>query len=360
MLGACACGGAGAHPGKACSCAAVQAAHEVPASLGAAALAEPALDVCERFEQWEEWDESTPLWKHAAAGSCAGIMEHLGMYPLDTVKTHMQALRPGRPVAFSDVVRSIMASESGGLGFMRGCSAIATAAVPAHIALFTSFEFAKQTLLTDDDGHEPFRAAICGASATLCHDVILTPMDLVKQRMQLGCYSNVGDCVRSVLRQEGIVGLYRSMPTTVAMNLPFGSVMVATNESIKTSLRIRRCSRPEENRAMLPWYFFSAGVSGAVASALTQPLDVVKTRLQTQDLLFTRPSSSSAGGSSSSGSPLAPKYSGLLPAISMIIREEGWMALYNGLLPRLLHAVPSAALCWGTYEVVKSLLEPVR
>jgi hypothetical protein len=38
-------------------------------------------------------------------------MEHIGMYPLDTVKTHMQALRPGGRMRLSSVVREI-ASES--------------------------------------------------------------------------------------------------------------------------------------------------------------------------------------------------------------------------------------------------------
>eukprot|EP00913_Durusdinium_trenchii_P016712 g15709.t1 len=107
-------------------------------------------------------------------------------------------------------------------------------------------------------------------------------MDVVKQRMQLGIYRNVGDCMRSVLRREGVWGLYRSMPTTMAMNLPFGSILVASNESLKQILGIRK-SR-QDTRALLPWHFLSAGLSGAIASACTQPLDVVKTRLQTQDL----------------------------------------------------------------------------
>jgi len=78
-----------------------------------------------------------PWWKHSVAGSCAGVMEHIGMYPLDTIKTHMQALRPGGQVHLSDILRTI-AEENGGRGFMRGCSAIASGCVPAHVAMFTS------------------------------------------------------------------------------------------------------------------------------------------------------------------------------------------------------------------------------
>lgn len=302
------------------------------------------------------------------------------MYPLDTVKTHMQVLRPGSsPPAISDVIR-IIHQESGGRGFMRGCSSIIIGCVPAHIALFTSYEYSKATLLRqDEDIFEPARAALCGAGATFCHDAILTPMDVVKQRMQLGCYRSVGECLRSVVRHEGLGGLYRSMPTTLAMNVPFGSILVASNESIKTLLGIQR----RTDRASLPWYFLSAGVSGAVASAATQPLDVVKTRLQTQDLLagqhLSTPSAPSRpSGFSSSASigaaarevrpadratPVGsntvvrpPKYTGLLPAVRTIVLEEGWLALYKGVLPRTLHSVPSAAMCWGTYEMMSRWL----
>ncbi|CAE7273544.1 mcfF [Symbiodinium natans] len=199
MLQTCACGGVHSG-GPACACPSTVGASSAlssPASGPAPTPGDPERpgdssdDILDRFEQWEEWDASTPLWKHAAAGSCAGVMEHIGMYPLDTVKTHMQALRPGGTRTLSSVVQSIVA-ESGGYGFMRGASSIVIGCVPAHIALFTSYEYVKGRILSDDNGHEPARAALCGASATLCHDAILTPMDVVKQRMQLGCYRNVG------------------------------------------------------------------------------------------------------------------------------------------------------------------------
>lgn len=323
---------------------------------------EDAASVVMRFEEWEEWDASIPFWKHAFAGSCAGVMEHVGMYPLDTVKTHMQALRPGDSVRLIDVVRNI--SQESELGFMRGCAAIASGCIPAHIALFTMYELSKKRLLKNGD-QRPLNAAICGAASTFCHDIILTPMDVVKQRMQLGHYSGIGDCLMQVRRREGLGALFRSMPTTLAMNLPFGSVLVASNESLKQHFRLdSKHHRRDDPWATLPWYFASAGISGAVASGATQPLDVIKTRLQTQDLLMTQPHETSASHLSRAGrSPAGmgnnsrPKYSGFFHAVATILREEGALALYRGLLPRMLHAVPAASMCWGTYETVKRFLD---
>lgn len=41
-------------------------------------------------EDWEEWDGRSPFWAHCAAGSLAGVVEHGAIYPLDTVRTHIQ------------------------------------------------------------------------------------------------------------------------------------------------------------------------------------------------------------------------------------------------------------------------------
>lgn len=49
----------------------------------------------------------------------------------------------------------------------------------------------------------------------------MTPMDVIKQRLQLGYYNGVSDCFKSVIRQEGARALYISFPTTFLMNLPY-------------------------------------------------------------------------------------------------------------------------------------------
>ena len=129
----------------------------------------------------------------------------------------------------------------------------------------------------DQDGHHPIQAAACGALAAISHDMFLTPFDVVKQRMQLGYYKNVIHCVRTILKTEGIGALYMSFPTTLMMNIPFGGVMVAVNESVKKILN------PDGTYSF--WTTMASGsIAGMVAAAVTNPLDVVKTRLQTQNL----------------------------------------------------------------------------
>jgi len=303
--------------------------------------------------EWEEWDGSTPFWQHAVAGSCAGMMEHVAMYPIDTVKTRMQAA----PVALNEVPPGVVSTvrtvlhEHGVSGLMRGCFAIGTGCIPAHIGLFCTYEWAKARLMDlDNVEHQPLRAASCGAMATVVHDMIITPTDVVKQRLQLGRYRGTLDCMYSVWRHEGLLAFYRSLPTTLISECPFHGVLVASNESLKVLLGLEaRGSAAEPDcgvtRKALGWHFFSTGVSGMVAAVVTQPLDVVKTRLQTQNV-FT----------AAEAEEVRVRYDGLMSTALTITREEGISGLFRGTVPRLLFAAPSAAMCWGTFEVMKVIL----
>lgn len=52
-------------------------------------------------------------------------------------------------------------------------------------------------------GHHPAGAAISGAAATVFHDAVMTPMDVIKQRLQLGYHKGMLDCMLTIRRTEG-------------------------------------------------------------------------------------------------------------------------------------------------------------
>ena len=48
------------------------------------------------LEDWEEWDSSKLSFRdHMFAGSLAGLAEHVGMFPMDTLKTNIQCEKCG-------------------------------------------------------------------------------------------------------------------------------------------------------------------------------------------------------------------------------------------------------------------------
>ncbi len=83
---------------------------------------------------------------------------------------------------------------------------------PAHAIHFAVYERAKELLGGNRGGYQVPATAAAGATATLAHDAIMTPVDVVKQRLQMAHspYKGILDCVRRVFREEGIGALYRS------------------------------------------------------------------------------------------------------------------------------------------------------
>ena len=94
-----------------------------------------------------------------------------------------------------------------------------------------------------------------------------------------------------------------------------------------------------------------------LAAAATNPLDLIKTRLQTQGQLLG--GQGGGGGTADSLSRHAAqtvRYDGLLDAVQKIYRAEGAGAFIKGLVPRVVFHMPSMAICWTTYEGVKHFL----
>jgi solute carrier family 25 iron transporter 28/37 len=108
-------------------------------------------------------------------------------------------------------------------------------------------------------GHHPLAAGSAGAIASVAHDCIMTPMDMCKQRLQLGYYKGTFDCLRTVVKEEGVRALYVSLPTTLIMNIPYGIVMVASNESLKKVLN------PTNEQNIYAFLAAGAGAGGVVS-----------------------------------------------------------------------------------------------
>ena len=83
------------------------------------------------------------------------------------------------------------------------------------------------------------------------------------------------DCAVKIYRGEGLGAFYRSYGTQIVMNVPFQCVHFIVYEAMQNATNPNRNYNPMG-------HVVSGGVSGALAAAITTPLDVCKTLLNTQ------------------------------------------------------------------------------
>lgn len=284
------------------------------------------------------------FWQFMIAGSVAGSVEHMAMFPVDTVKTHMQAMGscPIKSVGLGQALRSILKSN-GPLGLYRGIGAMGLGAGPAHAVYFSVYEVCKK-FFSGGNPNNSAAHAVSGVFATVASDAVFTPMDMVKQRLQLNNspYKGVLDCVRRVMKEEGLRAFYASYRTTVIMNAPFTAVHFATYEAAKTGLR--EVSPESVNDEGWVVHATAGAGAGALAAAITTPLDVVKTQLQCQGVC--------GCDRFKSGS--------MRDVFRTIVEKDGYRGLIRGWMPRMLFHAPAAAICWSTYEASKSFFEELN
>lgn len=291
-----------------------------------------------------EDDETLTARQHMLAGAAAGMTEHMVMFPVDTVKTRMQSYTGVRDHAASGVFRAAraIAASEGGAALWRGVGAVAISAGPAHALYFAAYEAARARLDARGGVWRAVAPATAGAVATVIMDAVMTPLDVVKQRMQLSAttrYDSVLSCARAVYRTHGVSAFFAGYRATLVMNIPFTAVYFSAYESAKSMLlqRTRHADgdRPQFSAAS---HCIAGGIAGGAAAAATNPLDVVKTRLQTQ------------------GEVGARRYRGLMHALNDMRVEEGARGFMRGIKARMLFHVPAAAVCWTTYEFCKHLM----
>ncbi|CAL7938686.1 unnamed protein product [Xylocopa violacea] len=270
---------------------------------------------------------------HMTAGAFAGIMEHCVMYPLDSVKTRMQTLTPGS--SSGDGIGSVfsrMVRQEGVLRPIRGMSAMVVGAGPAHALYFSCYEFVKNKLLSSKVHSELNLAAYgtAGCVATLLHDGVMNPAEVVKQRLQMynSPYRDVVTCITNIYKNEGVFAFYRSYTTQLAMNVPFQMIHFITYEIAQAF------TNPDHGYNPLA-HMTSGALAGAVAAAVTTPLDVCKTVLNTQSGVHAQ---------------------GMVDALKKVYRFGGLRGYFRGLNARVLYQIPATTICWSTYEFFKYIL----
>ncbi|KAL4992769.1 mitochondrial carrier domain-containing protein [Aspergillus falconensis] len=247
-------------------------------------------------------EEPRPPYLHAMlAGGIGGTCGDMLMHSLDTVKTRQQGDPhiPPRYTSMTSSYATIYRQEGLLRGLYGGVTPALIGSFPGTLIFFGVYEFTKRKML--DAGINANVAYLSGGFfADLAASVVYVPSEVAKTRLQLqGRYNNpyfksgynyrsTADAFRTIVRQEGFSALFYGYKATIFRDLPFSALQFAFYE--------------QEQRLAKEWVgsrdiglgleIFTAVTAGGMAGVLTCPMDVVKTRIQTQ--LNPEPSSAPA------------------------------------------------------------------
>ncbi|XP_010070889.1 PREDICTED: calcium-binding mitochondrial carrier protein Aralar1 [Pterocles gutturalis] len=164
------------------------------------------------------------------------------------------------------------------------------------------------------------------------------PIDLVKTRMQnqrstgsvVGelMYKNSFDCFKKVLRFEGFFGLYRGLLPQLIGVAPEKAIKLTVNDFVRDKFTKRDGSIP------LPAEVLAGGCAGASQVIFTNPLEIVKIRLQVAGEITT-----------------GPRVSAL-----SVIKDLGLLGLYKGAKACFLRDIPFSAIYFPVYAHSKLML----
>nr|XP_043635631.1 nicotinamide adenine dinucleotide transporter 1, chloroplastic-like [Erigeron canadensis] len=193
------------------------------------------------------------------------------------------------------------------------------------------------------NGRDVMYDAVSGASAGAIAATIMSPLDVIKTRLQVyglpegprNKGSVIVTSLQTIIKKEGPRGLYRGLSPTVAALLPNWAVYFAVYGELKELLdsHVDKSGHLSFGANMI-----AASGAGAATAITTNPLWVVKTRLQTQGMR----------------EGVIP-YTSISSALRRIIREEGYRGLYSGLLPSLA-GISHVAIQFPAYEKIKNYL----
>uniref|UniRef100_A0AAQ5XA40 EF-hand domain-containing protein n=1 Tax=Amphiprion ocellaris TaxID=80972 RepID=A0AAQ5XA40_AMPOC len=164
------------------------------------------------------------------------------------------------------------------------------------------------------------------------------PIDLVKTRMQnqrssgslVGelMYKNSFDCFKKVVRYEGFFGLYRGLVPQLLGVAPEKAIKLTVNDFVRGK------TRQKDGTVPLAAEILAGGCAGGSQVIFTNPLEIVKIRLQVAGEITT-----------------GPRVSAL-----SVIKDLGFFGLYKGSKACFLRDIPFSAIYFPCYAHTKAYL----
>ncbi|KAK9238814.1 mitochondrial carrier domain-containing protein [Lipomyces kononenkoae] len=237
-----------------------------------------------------EQTNNPPLLHNMIAGGLGGGMGDSCMHSLDTVKTRQQgAPNVAKYKSMLQAYANILREEGIRKGLYGGFVPAMWGSLPGTTIFFGTYEFTKRNMIAYGVP-ETLTHLTSGFVGDLAASCIYVPSEVLKTRLQLqGRYNNehfhsgynykgTWDAIKSIIRVEGWSALFFGYKATLLRDLPFSALQLAFYEKFRSTTQTIVGSRDIGNLGEL----LTGAAAGGLAGVITTPMDVVKTRIQTQ------------------------------------------------------------------------------
>lgn len=295
--------------------------------------------------------------KELIAGGAAGGFAKTAVAPLERIKILLQTRTEGfQSLSVCQSLKKLLKQE-GYLGFYKGNGASVLRIVPYAALHFMTYEQYRCWILNNCSGlgTGPVVDLIAGSAAGGTAVIFTYPLDLARTKLAYQVtgkrgslknfvgssfaqpqYHGIKDVFKSVYKEGGVRALYRGVGPTLIGILPYAGLKFYIYEELKSQV-------PEEHQKSVMLRLSCGALAGLFGQTFTYPLDVVRRQMQVQSF---KPAKQQSG----------PRYSGTFEGLTTIVRNQGWQQLFAGLSINYFKVVPSVAIGFTAYDVMKAWL----
>ncbi|XP_022721120.1 mitochondrial adenine nucleotide transporter ADNT1-like [Durio zibethinus] len=307
------------------------------------------------------------ICKSLVAGGVAGGVSRTAVAPLERLKILLQVQNP-HSIKYNGTIQGLkyIWKTEGFRGMFKGNGTNCARIIPNSAVKFFSYEEASRGILylyrqlsgNEDARLTPLLRLGAGACAGIIAMSATYPMDMVRGRLTVQTeksprqYRGIFHALSTVLKEEGPRALYKGWLPSVIGVVPYVGLNFAVYESLKDWLiKSKAFGLVEDSELSVTTRLACGAAAGTVGQTVAYPLDVIRRRMQ---MVGWKDAASVVTGDGKSKAPL--EYTGMVDAFRKTVRYEGFGALYKGLVPNSVKVVPSIAIAFVTYELVKDVL----
>ncbi|KAL3654434.1 Nicotinamide adenine dinucleotide transporter 2, mitochondrial [Castilleja foliolosa] len=289
----------------------------------------------------------------ASSGAAAGAIAATFLCPLDVIKTRLQVhglpeMHPsGRQGSVILVSLQNIVRNEGLKGLYRGLTPTLAALLPNWAVYFTVYGHLKEQLLSYEGNKDQLSIAsnmIAAAGAGAATSISTNPLWVVKTRLQtqgmrhdVVPYKSIFSALTRIAHEEGFRGWYSGLLPSLA-GISHVAIQFPAYERIKFYLAKQGNKSCNE---LNPWEVaIASSCSKVVASVLTYPHEVIRSRLQEQGQVRNA----------------KPQYAGVVDCLKKVLKKEGIPGFYRGCATNLLRTTPSAVITFTSYEMIHRFL----